>query len=89
MDFLTEYDEAKVLEYIREEALEEGREEGRQEGREEGLEQGQQLVFSIFNELRSAGREAEALRFMTDAAYRDEFLVSLNQELPDREPHSV
>lgn len=78
MGILTEYDEAETMELFKEEAREEGRKEGRAEGiakgREEGREEAREELIGIYTELKSTGRDADAERFMTDAAYRKQVL---------------
>lgn len=49
---ITEYNEAKTMQMIREEGREEGRQEGREEGRKQGRRQG---IMEILGNLVKAG----------------------------------
>ena len=55
MDFLTEYNEAEVMAYLREEAIEMGREKGIAEGREDMI---QKFTAFFMQENPSLSREA-------------------------------
>ena len=57
---LTEYDEAEVMEMLRQEAMEQGMEQGRkqgmEQGREQGLEQGKrQGIITAYSDLVNKG----------------------------------
>ena len=59
MDFMTEYNEAEVMAYLKEEAREMGMDE----------------IVTMYCRLKSEGRDGDADRFMTDAAYRKQLLA--------------
>ncbi len=74
---LTEFDEVKFANYIREEGREEGLAEGRivglAEGRKEGREEGQNLLASLMTKLFAANRSADAELAAKDEEARKRF----------------
>ena len=82
---LTEFDEIKFANYIREEGREEGlaegrkegraegRKEGRAEGREEGRTEGQNLLANLMIKLFAANRSADAELAAKDEDARNRF----------------
>ena len=77
---LTEYDEEKIMQLFREEALEEGlekgREQGREQGREEGLEQGRNEGMELGLE---QGRE-QGIRVFIEDKLEDEIPENIISE---------
>lgn len=61
---LTEFDEVKYGELIRE--------EGRREGRREGIQAGEGRMAELMIRLFSTGREKDAFRAKEDREYREE-----------------
>lgn len=71
-----EYNEEKVMQALREEAMEEGLEEGiergREEGRKEGREEGRTRVNELIKKLASAGRTDDIIRAVSDKGYQEQ-----------------
>ena len=81
---LTEYNEVKQMELVREEGREEGRKEGREEGRKEGREEGREegrkegreeertTLWQLITRLIDVGRNEDVTRAANDAEYREQ-----------------
>ncbi|WP_329957501.1 hypothetical protein [Novisyntrophococcus fermenticellae] len=71
-----EYNEEKVMQALREEAMEEGLEEGiergREEGRKEGREEGRTRVNELIKKLAAAGRTDDIIRAVSDKGYQEQ-----------------
>ena len=93
---ITEYNEAKEMTYLREEAIEdgfreghekglregheEGLREGHREGLTEGLREGEKKLSSLLLMLKDLGRTEDVFRAVTDLDFRNEMYRKLNIE---------
>ncbi len=65
---ITEYDEVRNMNMLREEA----RAEGRAEGMEKGMEKGESKLGALIDRLLSLGRNSDVARAATDSEYRQQ-----------------